>query len=336
MTSMDRRNFVKLSATLGAAALAGPVLLAACSDDSGGGADASGGGGGGGGKRIAFSHPFSTAPVAIAVMDFAKERAEELGYELLIHNPNNQVEPQVTDLDNWVTQEVDAMCVLPVEPESVLGVQERAKAAGIKWTTYAVEMDGTDGAVLFPHETSGEVIGGAAVEWINAQSGSVKVLILTSSATPVSAPRTDIPADMIRSDTSAEIVGEQDAVDQTSGLSVTETILQAHPDLRCVIAFNDDGALGAMQAFQNAGIAVDESWIGGQDGSIEALQAIKAGTHYKCSAALPLKDIGYAVVDINDALLKGEPAPQVVSIDPVLASPEQMDTVDELIAAYPS
>ncbi|MCU1502692.1 MAG: carbohydrate-binding protein, partial [Ilumatobacteraceae bacterium] len=286
-------------------------------------------------KKIAFSHPFSTAPVAIAVMQFAKQRANELGYDLLLDNANNQVETQVTDLDTWVTQGVDAICVLPVEPQSVLGTQKRAQEAGIKWTTYAVTMDGSDGQVLFPHELSGKVIGEAAVAWINAQPSPPKILVLTSSKTPASAARTSVPLDLVKAQTKGDVVAQQDAVDQPSGLSVTETVLQAHPDLRCVIGFNDDGALGALQAFKNAGIPVDESWIGGQDGSIEALEAIKSGGYFKACAALPLKDIGYAVADINDQLLKGTSKFAEVSIDPELASPDQMDTVDELIAAYP-
>jgi ribose transport system substrate-binding protein len=196
-------------------------------------------------------------------------------------------------------------------------------------------MDGSDGEVLFPHDVSGKVIGDAAVAWINAQPSPPKILVLTSTKTPSSLARTDVPIGLVKSQTKGEIVSTQDAVDQPSGLSVTETVLQAHPDLRCVIAFNDDGALGAMQAFKNAGIPVDESWIGGQDGSIEALEAIKAGTYFKACAALPLKDIGYGVAEINDQLLKGTTKFARVAIDPVLASPDEMATVDKLIASYP-
>jgi ribose transport system substrate-binding protein len=332
---MDRRTFLKFSAFAGGAALVAPPLLAACSGDQKAGVSSGGSSGGGGGGRIAFSHPFSTAPVAIAVMQFAKERAKSLGFELLTDNANNKVEVQVTDLDNWITQGVNAICVLPVEPQSVLGLEKRAKAAGIKWTTYAVTMKDTDGQVLFPHEISGKVIGDAAVAWINAQKTAPKILVLTSSTTPVSLARTEIPINLVNTTTKGQIVAKQDAVDQASGLSVTETVLQAHPDLRCVIGFNDDGALGALKAFQNARIPLDESWIGGQDGSIEALQAIKAGTHFKACAALPLKDIGWAVADINAALIKGTQKHAEVSIAPVLASPAEMATVDKLIAAYP-
>jgi hypothetical protein len=50
---------------------------------------------------------------------------------------------------------------------------------------------------------------------------------------------------------------------------------------------------------------------------------------------LPLKDIGWAVADINADLIKGTQKHAAVSIAPVLASPAEIATVDKLIAAYP-
>jgi ABC-type sugar transport system substrate-binding protein len=329
----NRASTVRI--TLVASVVVGSVL-AGCGSSSTSSASSSGSGAASGGKHytIAFSHPYSTAPVAIAVMQFAQERAKQLGDKVLLDNANMQVATQVTDVDNWITQQVDAIEVLPVENASVVSSQKRAQAAGIKWLTYAVGMDSSDGAVLFPPEQSGQLIGEAAVKWINAQPTPPEILVLTQSTVPATAGRVTVPIAMIKKQTKAKIVATQDASDQQTGLTVTEAVLAAHPKLSMVIGFNDDGALGALKAFANANKNPATSWIGGQDGSIEALKAIQAGGAYKMTSALRLKDVGYAVVDTAVAALKGDKAKATANVPAVPITQDDKAELSALIKAY--
>jgi ABC-type sugar transport system substrate-binding protein len=332
---MRNRRTTSVRLTLIASVAVGGVL-AGCGSSSSSSTGSSSSGSTSGEKKytIAFSHPYSTAPVAIAVMQFAQERAKALGDKVLLDNANMQVATQVTDVDNWITQKVDAIEVLPVENASVIESQKRAQAAGIKWLTYAVGMDGSDGAVLFPPEQSGKLIGEEAVKWINAQPTPPEILVLTQSTVPATAGRVTVPIDMIKKQTKAKIVAQQDASDQQTGLTVTEAVLAAHPNISMVIGFNDDGALGALKAFTNAKKDPKTSWIGGQDGSIEALKAIQAGGAYKMTSALRLKDVGYAVVDTAVAALKGDKTKATANVPAVAITQDDKAEVAALIKAY--
>jgi ribose transport system substrate-binding protein len=298
----SRRRFLQTAGAGALAVAAGPTLLA-CGDDGGGGAS-----GGGGDKldKLAFSHANSGTPVATTVQRFAEQRADEVGAELLAGNPQLKVETQIQEVETWLTQGVSAMCIFPVTVEAFEPLAKRARDAGIVFTTYAVELKNSDGAVLFSNEQSGEIIGKHAVKWINEHlGGEGEVLLLgAGSASPDLQPRIDIPKKLIQEQTNAKIVAEQDGVDPTAGLQVTETVLRSHPNLNIVVGLNDDGALGAARAFQNAGKDPAKTYIGGQDGALDALKAIQQGGFFKASAALSLKQIGYGVVDLNAQLVE--------------------------------
>ncbi|WP_313885630.1 substrate-binding domain-containing protein [Fodinicola feengrottensis] len=74
------------------------------------------------------------------------------------------------------------------------------------------------------------------------------------------------------------VVAKQPAdYDQTKAQTVTEAILQAHPDIKGIFAANDTMGLGAAQAVKNAGKSSQITIIS-VDGIKAALQAVQAGT----------------------------------------------------------
>lgn len=74
------------------------------------------------------------------------------------------------------------------------------------------------------------------------------------------------------------VVAKQPAdYDQSKAQTVTEAILQAHPDIKGIFAANDTMGMGAAQAVKNAGKAGQITIIS-VDGIKAALQAVQAGT----------------------------------------------------------
>ncbi len=281
---------------------------------------------------IAFTHPISTAPVTQAVIRYAEARAAELGYTLVTDAPNGDAAKQAADIDTWIVQGVDAIVVFPGDASTVASAQERAQAAGIKWISYGGPQDGEDGAVNFSHSDSGQLVGENAVSWINAQSEAQQVLILDAATTlPSIKDRWEIPISLITEQTDATIVAEQEALDQATGLEVTENVLAANPELRVVIGTNDDGALGALQAFKNAGISADEVYIAGQDGTTEALEAVLAGGSYRASAVVHVSAVGAAVVDAAVAAVTGE-GETSIDVKPALATQDDTAKTEEYLA----
>ncbi len=142
--------------------------------------------------------------------------------------------------------------------------------------------------------------------------------------------RTDEPIRIIGGLPKAKVVAAQDAADPAKGLQVAEDTLQAHPNLNVVIGLNDDGALGAFRAFTNAKKDPKLVYIAGQDGALEALMKIKEGGYYKASGALPVRDVGRGVIDLNYGLLTGKGS-NFLKIPVVLASLDDKAGLDRLI-----
>jgi len=284
---------------------------------------------------IAFSHNVSEAVVVKAVRTFADQHAADIGCITMLHDNTTaqNLEQQTAALDAWITQGVDAIVVLPVDAASIAPYKERADAAGIAMSTYAFPLEGYCGNAGFDATVSGSIVADAAIAWAKEAfpNGGAKALVSSLSALPLLAPRWEVPIQKFK-DAGIEVVAVQDGADIASGLEITETTLQAHPDLSIVIGLNDDFAVGAYQAFQNANKDPELSFIAGQDGSLEGLEAIKEGKHYKASAAILLDQLGASIVDLSLACITGEGE---TNID----TPAKLVTIDEggldeLIASF--
>ncbi len=149
---MNRRDFLR-SAGIAIASTSLAPKLALAADDTSTVKSAKN-------YKIAFSHPVSEAPVVTAIRRFSAQRAKELGVTVLNDNTKSgQVESQVATIETWITQGVDAICVLPLAPTALTGLQAKAKQKGILWTTYALPMDGQDGELAWDNKESGRLIG---------------------------------------------------------------------------------------------------------------------------------------------------------------------------------
>jgi ABC-type sugar transport system substrate-binding protein len=283
---------------------------------------------------IGFSHSVGEADAVKLVKQFVQQRADEVGcVEVLLDNTTGgSLESQRQTIESWVTQDIDAIVFQPVDPTAYVGLQEEAHGKGIKWLTYSSEMEGRDGSVGFDNVLSGRQLGDDVKAWIaeTHPDGGITAAVTTLVSLPIYKGRWEEPIAAL-DEAGVEIVSEQECADQACGLQIAEDALRENPDLRVFIGLNDSAALGALKAFEDAGVNPDEVYIGGQDGGIETFEAIKAGGAYKASAAILLDELGASIVDNALAAITGEGETDTVtpSVLVSLADPEQ---IDEMIA----
>jgi ABC-type sugar transport system substrate-binding protein len=332
---LDRRRFLQAGA-VGAFALAAAGGLAACGGDS----TSSTGSSGGEHVTFGFSHPYSDVPLVSIIKQLVEQNASAQGWKTLLDETQaGDVQDQASTLDTWITQKLTAICAFPTDPSALEALAKRAVDAGVMWTTYGVRMETAAGGILFPPELSGGIVARATVEWIKANKPDAQVLILNSPADVATKARTEIPEREIKAKTNATIVGVQAGVEQTQGLRVTEDMLQAHPDLSVVVSNNDSGALGAAQAFRNAGKDSAGVYIIGQDGSKDALVEIKrAGSFLKATAALDIRRLCEEVVGVTQRALQRRWKPggkqEWIELAPTLLTREDGRTLDRFLSTY--
>jgi ribose transport system substrate-binding protein len=253
----------------------GVLILAALATVVAVGCQRGGGGGEGGGPRIGLSISTLNNPFFVTLRNGAQQAAKKEGAKLIIADAQDDAATQQDDVQTFVTQQVDAILINPVDSEAVVPAVQAANQANIP----VIALDrGASGGKLETLIASDNVEGGrmAAKELIQlVGSGPVAQL----EGIPGTSPTRD------RGQGFEEVINAQDAVQlvssqtanflRTEGLNVTENILQSNPGIKGIFAQNDEMAMGAVRAL--GGRAGSEVKIVGFDGIEDALKAIQAG-----------------------------------------------------------
>lgn len=260
------------------------------------------------------------------VRDGAQEKCDELGYELVIADPNNVPSQQVADIENFITMGIDAIVVAAIDPQSVSGVLKEAREVGIKVVAQSIEVpeDECDVYSSADEKQMGEMAGEGASQWIAdnfADEEVVECAILNYDSNPSCIPRGNgMEEGLSKVAKNVKVVARQDASTISDGQTVTDSILQANPDLKVIVCQNDAIALGAYSAVQAAGKDTDDFYIGGIDNTDEGRQAIAKGGSYRATLDIIAKENGSLDVEICEKLLNGEDIEWRYVIEPKLVT----------------
>lgn len=271
-------------------------------------------------KKIAISFPNGSKQDAVLKeFEVAKKTAAEEGYELIIDDPGNDQQKQVNTIDTWIQQGVGTIIAQPVSPETIETTAEKARSAGIKWITYANQIENQDATLGFDHIAGGTAIGKTACEYAKTNlGGKAKVALLTfEKGAWAQRRREGMEAGLKACGATMEVVAKQDALSQTEGLNAMSTILQANPDVNVVLAVVESATEGAFQAFINAGKSEDDPtvFLAGIDGTLRALELIQKGSMYRASAALSLTEVGRGMVLLPKQLQEGKQGDYLVPLE---------------------
>lgn len=291
---------------------------------------------------IGFSYGNDTAEIYPVVANPAKEQAAKRGYKLLEGAAAGDCEKQVKDIENFITQGVDAIVFLPlcgIDP--YMGVIAEAKNRGIVVVGYSTEIPGGDAAILYDNVSMGAQLAEEALRWYDEEFAGDKskfswALFTFDQCGKACTDRTNTVRDIIVKATGVQPL-EAESVAMETGLKATETFLQSHPDLNMVLGINDAGALGAYEALSQTGRNPDSMFVGGMDGQKEAIDLIADGGGkggiYRASSALIIAQIGRAVVDLPANILEGG-VPASMLLKGTLVTPRDPDLAKKILDTF--
>lgn len=328
---MARMRSCKLL-TVGALLVAALVLLAACGGGQGqnGGNEPQAGGdqggqGGQGEERVVIGLAISTLnnPFFVDLESGAREAAQAAGVELVVLDAQDDAAKQVSQIEDLVTQGVDAIVINPTDGDAVVPAIEKANQAGIPVLTVD---RGASGGQVAVHIASDNVAGGRmAGEWLFQRLGGQGKVIELEGIPGTSAARDRGKGfeEALAAFPGIQRVAKQPAdFDRAKGLSVMENLLQAHPDVQGVFAHNDEMALGAIRALQAAGKA-GQVVVVGFDAIPDALQAIEEGLLAATVAQQPA-EMGRLGVEYAVKVVRGEQVPASVPVPVRLVTSENL------------
>ena len=225
---------------------------------------------------IGFSSKDNSDMFVKNIVDAAQEKADELGVNLLIADARGDVNTQISDVENFITQEVDAIVAIPQDVEGSAPIVQMCLDENIP-----IIIDNGDIAdknytafVGCTDQESGELLGQWFVD--NLEEGS-KICIIEGPMGQSGQVGRYAGLGEVGVLDKFEVLACQTANwKRDEAMALAEDWLTTYgEELAAIICENDDMALGALSACKAAGR--DDVLIGGVDGLDEAVEAVKAG-----------------------------------------------------------
>ena len=240
------------------------------------------------------------------------DQCEIRGLKPIIMSCNMDLPIQTSQIENFITRGVDAMVVCPAKSGGIAGAIRSANKAGIPVFTADIAAQGGE---VVSHIASDNVEGGRLAGEYMAKLLNGKGRIAIVDCPDVQSVQDRVrgfrkaikkyPGIVIVDSPSAE--GRRDVA-----VTVTENLLQKNAKLDGIFAINDNSALGALAAIENAGRK--EIVLIGYDGDPEARKKILAGSPLKADAVQYPREIGRTTADAVADHLTGKKVPPVISV----------------------
>jgi ABC-type sugar transport system substrate-binding protein len=249
-----------------------------------------------------------------------KSEAARRGIDLQFSDAQQKQENQIKALRSFIAQGVDVIAFSPVVETGWQPVLQEVKRAGIPVILSDRKVDVTDDSLYVTFIGADFVEEGhRAAEWLAKASGG-KARIAELSGTPGSAPALDRKKgfeEVLAKYPDMKIVKSQSGdFNRAKGKEVMESFLKS-PDAKeitALYAHNDDMALGAVQALEEAGLKPGKDVlivsIDGVRGAFEAMAAGKLNCTVECN---PL--IGGQLFDAVEAILNKKTLPKHIKVE---------------------
>lgn len=255
----------------------------------------------------------------VTMQQAIEAKAVELGANTIVLNGANDSAKDVTNMENLLSAGVDIVLYNPVDSDAAAAVAQMAIDKGVQ----IISLDrGVNGAQVISHIASDNVYGGRiATEKLIELLGGKGIIAEIQGMAGASAAN-DRHQGFVEAVTAAgpdiEVADSQIGDwDTTKAMGILENMLTARPDIQAVFCANDNMAIGAVQAAQQAGRS--DIFIIGFDAEQVALDAIEEGTMYGTIQQQPAL-MGELGVETALKFLAGE------AVEPFIGAPVALIT----------
>ena len=262
-------------------------------------------------KKIGLIVSTLNNPFFVDLKSGIESEAKKLGYDVVVLDSQNDPAKEVSNMEDISVKNVDIVLLNPGRFCSAIASVMVANNLDLPVIT--VDRASNGGKVI-SHVASDNVEGGKmAAQYVIDQLGGKGNIVELEGIAGSSATRDrGTGFDNEIKNSNLNIITKQSAdFDRTKGLSVMENIIQSKGNIDAVFAQNDEMALGALKALQDANL--DDVLVVGFDATDDAVASVQKGDMAATIAQQP-KLIGETAVDLAHRFLSGE---KVESFAPV-------------------
>lgn len=268
---------------------------------------------------VGFAQVGAESSWRTAETESIKAEAEKRGVNLKFSDAQGKQENQLKAVTGFIAQGVDAIILAPVVETGWEQVLKEAKDAGIPVILVDRGLTVSDESLYATLIASDFVAEGRmAGEWL-AKKTDGKATIIQLEGTPGAAPAIDRKKgfeEAVKAHAGMKIVASQSGdFRRANGKEVTEALLKVHGDkVTAIYAHNDDMALGAIQAIEEAGKKPGQDIIlvsiDGVKGAFEAMVKGTLNCSVECSPLL-----GPLAFDAVEKAVAGDELPKKTIVD---------------------
>jgi ribose transport system substrate-binding protein len=241
-----------------------------------------------------------------------KEAADKQGYQLTVTSGDFDLAKQQSQIENFITQQVDAIIVCPADSKGIGPAIARANQANIPVFTADIA---AQGGQVVSHIASDNLSGGRlAADFIaKALNGQGDVGIIGQQEVQSGLDRETGFKDEMAKHPGIKVVSVLNGGGvRDKAMKAAEDMLQGSPGLKGIFGINDDSALGALSAAESRGR--NDLVIVGYDAIPEAVKAIQRGSDLKADVAQQPRDLGAKTIETIAAYFGGGQVPKSIAV----------------------
>lgn len=214
----------------------------------------------------------------INLQDAIRQKAKELNVKLIEVDGQGKAENQISQVENFLAQDVDAIILNPFDQYGsapVVSIANREKKPVVVVNAVVVNLKKADAYVGSNDQEAGRIAAGYIAQLLDGK-GNI-ALIRGPNGHSAEIQRTEGIMEVLKQHPGMKILFDQSGNwDRTQGLELMENWLSTGKPLQAVIAQNDEMALGAQKAIEAAG-KQNEILVIGIDAIPDALRAVRDG-----------------------------------------------------------
>lgn len=312
-------------------------LLAGC---GGGGTPASGGGENSGGStsgdsgssepapeaaKVAYLTPSLDVPFWRYVRHGVEDELGKVGIECVTYDSKDDANTQMSNAQDAITKQVDAIVISPTDSASCVSVLSLAEESGVPVVICDI---GTDSGEYVSFISTDNLAGGRAIgEYIASQleSGTEVAQITLNQARINGVLRKDGFDEGIATNDLVDVDFKQmEKVNRSEGETFAQDLITAHPNLGAIFCHSEDPSMGAASALEAAGRS--DVLIAAFDCSPEIVEGIRSGSIAGTSAQQPVLMGRYAAQSVID-FLDGKDVEKEITLETLLVTKDNIDEV---------
>ena len=252
-----------------------------------------------------------------SVRNAISTEAQSKGVSLQIEDANDDIGKQISQIQNFIAQKVDAIIVNPVDTSATPKMTQLATAAKIPlvYVNRKPEDKTLPASVAFVG--SNEKVSGTleAEELVKCLKGKGNIVIMEGQLSNNAAlDRTADVEEVMAKNPGVKIVQKQTAEwDRNKAIDLMNNWITQGEKINGVASNNDEMAVGAILALKQAGVDPKTVCIGGVDATADGLASVASGDLY-VTVFQNAKGQGKGAVDTALSLIKGDKVPSFVDV----------------------